>query len=48
MKTLDDHFQEIFSQLDLETCQLFLEIFNQRLKELNEQTNLQKDSGASR
>jgi hypothetical protein len=52
---LDDHVEnfhvaikEVLSQLDLESAHLFLEVFNQRIKELHEQTNLQENSGASR
>ena len=53
--TLDDHIEkfhdaikEVLSQLDLGRAQLFLEVFSQRMKELHEQTNLQKNPGASR
>lgn len=46
--------KEVLSQMDQESSEYFLEVFDQKMKELkeikeiNEQTNLQKNPGASR
>lgn len=40
--------KEVMDQLDPESAKIFLEEFNKKMKELYEQTNLQKDPGASR
>jgi hypothetical protein len=45
--TMEKRIEEILSCVDNETAEEFLRIFNEKMKELNEQTNLQKNPGAS-
>lgn len=46
---LQEILSEIFEKMDLKSVQIFVEIFGKKLEELkNEQTNLQKNTGASR
>ncbi len=47
MNDFENIFKDIFSKMDIDESIEFMRIFNERMKELHEQTNLQKNTGTS-
>ncbi len=47
MTDFAETIKDIFSKMDIEESIEFMRIFNEKMKELHEQTNLQKNPGTS-
>lgn len=45
--SIENVMKDIFSKMDIDEAITFMEIFNEKMKELHEQTNLQKNTGTS-